>query len=314
MATPARHCSSRTSTPSALPRFAPSSSSRRAAEEHAGRPRRVPRRGRTDMDALSHTIMGRSLRRGLGRPGGVLAPGRTTSSSTTSGARSTARRRAAAWVPSRGHGPALPARPPAVRRGGLRRDRRAAPARPRAGTTCARLPRRQERRTEPLSDLEVREHLTTGYIAGHVTVQRPWRGLWHARSPNIRRTPRRCRRSWPRSSTGAPRPGRSAAAALHGDGRQRSPAPLSAARRCRRAAPVVDDEIRGHRFPKARDCSSSSYVTHRHPDYWERPEDFDPERFSEARSAGRPSTRSLVPFTLGPRQCLGSTSPRWSSS
>ena len=43
---------------------------------------------------------------------------------------------------------------------------------------------------------------------------------------------------------------------------------------------------------------------HRDPEYWENPEEFNPERFnSENKSKIR--TGTYAPFGLGPRQCLG---------
>jgi cytochrome P450 len=46
------------------------------------------------------------------------------------------------------------------------------------------------------------------------------------------------------------------------------------------------------------------YTLHRDPRHWPEPERFDPERFSEARSAGR-HRMAYVPFSQGPRQCIG---------
>ena len=47
------------------------------------------------------------------------------------------------------------------------------------------------------------------------------------------------------------------------------------------------------------------WVMHRHPKYLGRSrERFDPERFTPARSAGRPKFIYL-PFGAGPRQCIG---------
>ena len=46
------------------------------------------------------------------------------------------------------------------------------------------------------------------------------------------------------------------------------------------------------------------YVTHRHPDFWDDPERFDPERFAPGREETRPRF-SYFPFGGGPRQCVG---------
>lgn len=46
------------------------------------------------------------------------------------------------------------------------------------------------------------------------------------------------------------------------------------------------------------------YVMHRHKLLWDRPEAFDPDRFSEERSAGRHRFQ-YMPFGAGPRICIG---------
>jgi cytochrome P450 len=45
-------------------------------------------------------------------------------------------------------------------------------------------------------------------------------------------------------------------------------------------------------------------VTHRHPRYWRHPDGFDPDRFTDERSAGR-HKYAYFPFAGGPRQCIG---------
>lgn len=53
-------------------------------------------------------------------------------------------------------------------------------------------------------------------------------------------------------------------------------------------APTEDDEISGHPIPARAFVLLSAYVTHRHPDFWENPEGFDPERCTPERLAARP--------------------------
>jgi cytochrome P450 len=67
-----------------------------------------------------------------------------------------------------------------------------------------------------------------------------------------------------------------------------------------------DDEVGGYMVPANTLIWLSPYMTHRHPDFWEHPDVFDPERFSPERSAGRPHF-AYFPFGGGPRLCIGST-------
>jgi cytochrome P450 len=48
----------------------------------------------------------------------------------------------------------------------------------------------------------------------------------------------------------------------------------------------------------------SPYTLHRHPDYWDAPEDFLPDRFTPQQVAARPS-HLYLPFGGGPRICIG---------
>lgn len=71
-------------------------------------------------------------------------------------------------------------------------------------------------------------------------------------------------------------------------------------------APAEDDEIAGYHIKRGSMLLLSPYVTHRHPDFWDVPDRFDPERFTAERSAGRPRF-AYFPFGGGPRQCIGNT-------
>lgn len=67
---------------------------------------------------------------------------------------------------------------------------------------------------------------------------------------------------------------------------------------------AVDDVVQDHAVPRGTAVFLSPYVTHRHPDFWEAPERFWPERFEPARGHGRPRL-AFFPFGTGPRICLG---------
>ncbi len=68
---------------------------------------------------------------------------------------------------------------------------------------------------------------------------------------------------------------------------------------------LVEDAIAGYSIPRGSSVVISPYVTHRHPDFWDKPEEFDPDRFLPERSAGRPSY-AYIPFGGGQRLCIGS--------
>ncbi len=67
---------------------------------------------------------------------------------------------------------------------------------------------------------------------------------------------------------------------------------------------TIDDIVDGVTIPAGAVVFLSQYVTHRHPNFWENPEGFDPERFTSKRSHGRPDF-AYFPFGGGPRKCIG---------
>lgn len=66
----------------------------------------------------------------------------------------------------------------------------------------------------------------------------------------------------------------------------------------------ADDEIGGYHVPAGVDVLICPYTLHRHPEFWDRPERFDPDRFDPGRSAHRPRY-AYLPFGAGPRFCVG---------
>lgn len=70
----------------------------------------------------------------------------------------------------------------------------------------------------------------------------------------------------------------------------------------RRNAEAAD--VDGFHIPAGSDVYLSPWVTHRHPDYWARPEDFDPDHFAPDAEAARPRY-AWFPFGGGPRACIG---------
>jgi len=67
---------------------------------------------------------------------------------------------------------------------------------------------------------------------------------------------------------------------------------------------IADDEIRGYHIPANSMIFISPYCIHRHPDFWENPEVFDPGRFSPERFASR-QPFAYFPFSGRARLCIG---------
>jgi len=79
------------------------------------------------------------------------------------------------------------------------------------------------------------------------------------------------------------------------------PAPGTSAR-----VALRPDEICGVKIPKGALVCVAPWVTQRHRLYWDRPEVFEPERFSKENAAGRPRF-AYIPFGAGPRVCIGAS-------
>ena len=67
---------------------------------------------------------------------------------------------------------------------------------------------------------------------------------------------------------------------------------------------IEDDEVEGYKINKNQDIFCFTYGMHRNPEYWERPNAFDPERFSEENKK-KHVPHAYMPFGAGPRLCIG---------
>jgi cytochrome P450 len=67
---------------------------------------------------------------------------------------------------------------------------------------------------------------------------------------------------------------------------------------------VGEDILSGVRIPSGSLVYLSPYLVHRHPEFWDNPEAFDPSRFTPENDARRHPS-AYIPFGAGPRKCLG---------
>jgi len=65
---------------------------------------------------------------------------------------------------------------------------------------------------------------------------------------------------------------------------------------------IKADSFNGLDFEAGANLLFSVYEMHRHPDLWEHPNEFQPERFNEG---SRKFSSQYFPFGAGPRKCIG---------
>ncbi|MCU4741965.1 cytochrome P450 [Natronoglomus mannanivorans] len=68
--------------------------------------------------------------------------------------------------------------------------------------------------------------------------------------------------------------------------------------------PVEDVELGGYRLPAGTTISVPQWIVHRDERWWESPETFDPDRWTDDRDSERPEY-AFYPFGGGPRHCIG---------
>lgn len=74
-----------------------------------------------------------------------------------------------------------------------------------------------------------------------------------------------------------------------------------------------NDVVCGFRVYKGGSVVISPLILHRHPSYWERPDDFLPERWMDSAAENQRPRFSYIPFSGGPRQCIGDNFSRLES-
>lgn len=66
-------------------------------------------------------------------------------------------------------------------------------------------------------------------------------------------------------------------------------------------AAAEDTDLGGYQVKKGTMVAISISSINRHPEVWDRPDEFDPDRFLESK----PKRWNWIPFSVGPRRCLG---------
>jgi cytochrome P450 len=188
--------------------------------------------------------------------------------------------------------------------GGLIAARRATPETAWPDDLLSRLMRARDEETgEAMPADLLRDEAITTFFAGHETTARTLTFAWYALAANP-----------------------AVAARLHaeldavlGDGEltldalRQLPYTLQVIKETLRLYPpapfyirdaVAGDTIGDHAVPAGGAIMLSPYYTHRHPDFWERPLAFDPDRWTPEREAAR-HPYAYHPFAAGQRICIG---------
>lgn len=162
---------------------------------------------------------------------------------------------------------------------------------------------RDEATGEPMEESLLRDESITTFFAGHETTARTMTFTWHALAANPQVTAR-LHDELDRVLGGCP----PTVEKLHA-----LPYTLQVIKEVLRlypAAPfyardaVAADQIGGFDVPAGAGVMLSPYYTHRHPQFWDDPELFEPDRWTREREAARHG-HAYHPFAAGPRICIG---------
>ena len=153
------------------------------------------------------------------------------------------------------------------------------------------------------SDRSLRDQLLTLFFAGHETsaVTLTWLHYWLWRHPEVRRKLQKevdemlgCRRPTAEDLHKLAYTERVINETLRLD------SPIHSISR----VALEDDVVGGYRIPRGATIYVSLCATHRLPQLWPKPYEFDPDRFLPERCAARPRF-AFIPFAAGHRNCIG---------
>ncbi|XP_071485174.1 cytochrome P450 2U1-like [Diadema antillarum] len=70
-------------------------------------------------------------------------------------------------------------------------------------------------------------------------------------------------------------------------------------------APVEDTVLNGYDIPKGTVIIPNLWAVHHDPELWEKPDEFNPERFLDRETNQVRQREEMIPFSIGRRKCLG---------
>jgi cytochrome P450 len=167
------------------------------------------------------------------------------------------------------------------------------------------LASRDEESGAGMSDQQLRDEVLTLLFAGHDTTASGISWAWHllARHPRVQEDlhDEAAAHLGGRTPTAEDLPHLPLATAILEEALRLFPPAPGLARRA-----IEPDEIEGRPVPAKAIIMPSQWLIHRHPAYWEEPDQFRPERFLPGRPGNRPKF-AYFPFGGGPRACIGNS-------
>ncbi|MBU1822907.1 MAG: cytochrome P450 [Bacteroidetes bacterium] len=163
---------------------------------------------------------------------------------------------------------------------------------------------RDEETGETMSDAQLRDEVTTIFMAGHETTANAlsWALYVLAQQPDVvQKIRKESQQVWSAEGTSTFEKARELRYTLQvvQEVMRLYPPAWIIGRRA-----LSEDQIGPYTFPADSYFLISPYTLHRRPEYWDQPEVFNPDRFSEAHAKDRP-TYAYIPFGGGPRLCVG---------
>ncbi len=156
---------------------------------------------------------------------------------------------------------------------------------------------------EPMGDQELFDEIVTLIVAGHETTAATLNWIWYllSQTPEVEeKLHREVDQLEPDSVPGFEDLPRLAYARQVMDEALRLYPPVWLF--SRRA--VGEDRLGGYYVAPGTDILLSPYIVHRHPEFWDHPDEFRPERFAEDAVSDRHKF-AYFPFSMGARRCTG---------